>query len=130
MATQQQWRWPINDDLSLLRRCVREHAAAAGLEAQRVGELVLAVYEAVANVLDHGGGTGTVSISRDSGHLIVDVVDRRGALDAAHLPFAPPDPRAGRGAGLWVIGQVCDQVSVERQPGGSRIRMAMQLPLP
>ncbi|WP_141703961.1 ATP-binding protein [Planobispora rosea] len=53
--------------------------------------------------------------------------DAAGVLDPAHLPAGPPDPGRDRGAGLWLIGRVCDAVVIDRRPKTSRLRMIMRL---
>ncbi|GII06063.1 ATP-binding protein [Planobispora takensis] len=119
--------WPINGDLAGMRRQVHQCAISAGMDAHSAADLVVAVHEAVVNVLEHGGGRGTVSITCQDGQLIVEVTDAAGVLEPAHLPAGPPVPGRGRGAGLWLIRRVCDAVVIDRRPGASQLRMSMKL---
>ncbi|GGL01454.1 hypothetical protein Ppa06_70220 [Planomonospora parontospora subsp. parontospora] len=122
--------WPITGDLPGLRRAVHRYAAAAGLAGQRLERVVLAAHEALANVVEHGGGTGTLLLTRTGSDLVIDVTDVRGALSAAHLPDRPP-PRPERpdeGMGLWLIGRLVDAATVDQRPGCSRIRLRIRLP--
>lgn len=120
-------QWPITDDLSALREHVQSCAIQAGLTGTRLDDLVIAANEAAINVLEHGGGSGTLTVWHDDDHLAVDVVDNAGRLRPEDVPRPKPDPRAPRGYGLWLIGLLCDTVSVEQTPGHSRVRLSMCL---
>ncbi|GIH94247.1 ATP-binding protein [Planobispora siamensis] len=120
-------QWPITGDLAGMRQRVHQCAISAGMDGRRAADLVVAVHEAVVNVLEHGGASGTVSIGCQDGHLIVEVDDAAGVLDPTHLPAGPPAPGRARGAGLWLIRRVCDTVVIDRQPRTSRLRMVMKL---
>ncbi|WP_066367663.1 ATP-binding protein [Herbidospora mongoliensis] len=119
--------WPITDDLSALRDRVGSYASGAGLSTQRAQDLELAVSEAAANVLEHGGGHGTLSIWADELDLTVEIADTAGRLAPHHAYPQPPSTQAPRGFGLWLMGQVCDEISIDQQPGGSRLRLRMAL---
>lgn len=123
-------RWPINADLGALRARLQPVAIAAGLSATRVADLLIAVNEAVDNVLQHADGRGAVTVWHDTRTLTVDVLDRRGHLNAGHLPHRPPAPTQTHGYGLWIIRQVCDELTIHRRPGRSRIRLRMLLHAP
>lgn len=114
-------RCPITADLGLLRDRVRSFAAAAGVTGERLDDLVIAVNEAADNVLEHGGGAGTLSARADDRGIWIDVADTAGTLTAGHLYRygADPPPAASRGYGLWIIRRICDEVAVEN----SRLRM-------
>ncbi|MFD0474393.1 ATP-binding protein [Nonomuraea thailandensis] len=55
MTMERVLRYPISTDLGRLRDLVSAYAVAGGLRGERLMDLVLAVNEAVTNVLDHGG---------------------------------------------------------------------------
>lgn len=120
-------QWPITSDLAALRGHVQRYAIQAGLTGTRLDDLVIAANEAAINVLEHGGGSGTLTVWHDDDHLAVDVVDNAGRLRPEDVPRPKPDPRAPRGYGLWLIGLLCDAVSVEQTPGHSRVRLSMCL---
>jgi hypothetical protein len=52
----------------------------------------------------------------------LEVVDAAGNLTHAHLQ-AEPDPVTRRGAGLWLVGRLCDEVSLEGDAGSTRLRL-------
>lgn len=118
-------RCSITTDLGQLRDQVRAFAAAAGLSGARLDDLVIAVNEAADNVLEHGGGGGTLGARADECGVWIDVTDISGTLTPAHLPRygAEPPPAASRGYGLWIIRRLCDEVSVEQAAEGSLLRM-------
>jgi anti-sigma regulatory factor (Ser/Thr protein kinase) len=121
-------QWPINDDLTTLRRHVQDYASGVSLSGQRLDDVLIAANEAAINVLEHGGGNGTLSIWHDERGLIVEVTDSVGTLTSSHLDRERPDPSTPRGFGLWLIQQLCDEVSVDHPSGLSRIRMRVSLP--
>ena len=78
---------------------VRVAAAAAGLEAPRVDDLVLAVNELAANSVDHGGGAGVlrrgVPVRRVAGRLVTTVFDLLLAQYGVARPGLPGEWPAG-----------------------------------
>ncbi|QYC38190.1 Serine-protein kinase RsbW [Nonomuraea coxensis DSM 45129] len=115
---------PIDADLAGIRQAVRRFAEEAGLAGERLQNLVLAVNEAVTNVLDHGAGTGSVHLSRAGQGVRVQIVDPAGRLRPADLDRSPPWPPT-HGMGLWVIRQVCDEVRLDHPEGHSRLELYM-----
>ncbi|GAA1725473.1 ATP-binding protein [Nonomuraea bangladeshensis] len=115
---------PIDADLAGTRQAVRGFAQEAGLAGERLQNLVLAVNEAVTNVLDHGAGTGSVHLSRADHGVRVQIVDPAGRLRPADLDRSPPWPPT-HGMGLWVIRQVCDEVRLDHPEGHSRLELFM-----
>jgi anti-sigma regulatory factor (Ser/Thr protein kinase) len=112
--------------LAAARRFVRKEASAAGLEGERVLDLVLAVGELAANSIRHGGGRGTVRVwtepAEDGGDLLVAEVADGGRLT---------DPLAGRrpattgqlsGRGLLMVHHLADLVRTSTGPGGTTTR--------
>ena len=91
-------------DLPMLRLRVATAAAAAGLDEARCDELVLAVYELACNAIVHGGGAGSLRLTR--------------AGDAVHCQVSDDGPGfadagAGRRGGLWLAGQLTDGVEID-----------------
>ncbi|MCK2214807.1 ATP-binding protein [Actinomadura sp. ATCC 31491] len=115
---------PIDADLHTIRQAVHAFAAEAGLAGDRLQNLVLAVNEAVTNVLEHGAGTGAIHLWREARGVRVQIVDPAGRLRPADLDRPPPWPPT-RGMGLWVIRQVCDEVRLDHPEGHSRLELFM-----
>jgi anti-sigma regulatory factor (Ser/Thr protein kinase) len=113
-------------DLGALRAVLREQAATAGLDADRLGDLLLAVNEAVTNGLLHGRQPVVLRSWLDDGQLVCEVTDG-GSL---HDPLAGrrrPDSHSLHGRGLWIINQLCDLVQLRSTASGTTLRMHMRL---
>ncbi|MFD9010293.1 anti-sigma factor RsbA family regulatory protein [Streptomyces sp. NPDC059552] len=115
---------------------VRAYAEAwtrdTALSPARRGDLVLAVSEAAANSLAHGGGRGSLRLwntaggGPDGGPGVVAEIRDAGRL---------ANPLAGRrrpalasvngGRGLWMIHQLCDLVEIRASDSGLTLRLHM-----
>lgn|GEM_PF-2468223 len=118
--------WPIDEDLSGLRERLQYHAAQAGMRGERLDDLLLVTNEAVINILEHGGGKGTLAIWQNDTYLTVDVTDTVGRLTAWHVPSERPTGTV-RGFGLWLMNQLCDEFAIDQTEQGSRVRLRMRL---
>ncbi|MFD9359580.1 anti-sigma factor RsbA family regulatory protein [Streptomyces sp. NPDC060031] len=118
-------------ELAEVRAHAERWARGTALTAARRGDLVLAVSEAAANSLAHGGGKGTLRLWTSTGPGAEVVAEIR---DGGRLG----DPLAGRrrpalasaqgGRGLWMIHQLCDLVEVRATDGGFTLRLHMATP--
>jgi anti-sigma regulatory factor (Ser/Thr protein kinase) len=106
--------------LAAVRGRAREFGRAAGLSADRGVDLVLAVGEAVANAVRHGGGGGIVTMWRQNGEVIVEVRDSGRLTDPLSGRRRPSTSGLG-GRGLWMMHQLCDLV--ELSPGIFRLHV-------
>ena len=109
-------------ELTGVRLLVGERARAAGLSAERAGDLVLAINELATNAIRHGDGGGTLHIWSRGERLVCQV------QDTGHIS----DPLAGRrmpvhdvpgGLGLWTVNQLCDLVEVRTAAAGTTVRV-------
>ncbi|MFB9894221.1 ATP-binding protein [Planobispora takensis] len=131
MGTPRHHRWDIDTDLPALRERIAELAAEAGLSGHRLMDFVVAANEAVINVREHGGGTGTLELWYDDGCLTVEITDSSGTLQAHDVHRPTPEADSPRGFGLWLMGRLCDEFSISQMVGRSRVRLRMHLtPLP
>jgi anti-sigma regulatory factor (Ser/Thr protein kinase) len=113
------------DDLGRLRTWVAEHAAASGLDLDRIPGLVTAVNELTSNTVKHAAPHGTLRFWTAPGELVFEVEDE------GHIA----DPLAGRrqrtmgigGLGLWMVNQLCDLVEVRTSTAGTTIRTHSRL---
>ena len=108
--------------LYALRAAVAAHAAAAGLPPARVYDVVAAAHELAANAVRHGAGRGRLRLLAGSAELACQVSDDGPATPAGNGP-PPSMPDAPwpseHGHGLWLVGQVADQLTVSRSPAGT-----------
>ncbi|WP_078622404.1 sensor histidine kinase [Streptomyces sp. NRRL S-244] len=113
-------------ELGEVRAYTETWARGTALSTARRGDLILAVSEAAANSLAHGGGSGSLRLWSTAGAGVVAEI-----RDGGHLA----DPLAGRrrpslasvdgGRGLWMIHQLCDLVEIRASDSGLTLRMHM-----
>jgi anti-sigma regulatory factor (Ser/Thr protein kinase) len=110
--------------LRAARRLVAREAELAGLGAERREDLVLAVDELTTNSVTHGGGHGTLHISRTGTEIVCEVRDKGHISDPlAGTRRRHPEQLTGRG--LWVVGCLCDRVQIASSPGRTAVRVRM-----
>jgi len=110
-------------DLAETRRLVHAAAIEAGLGA-RAEPLIIAVNEVVVNAVRYGGGRGEIHITQLEDGLAIDVSDHGPGL-TRDIPTARPAPDAPGGRGLWIAGQMCDEIQIDTDTDGTRVRMIM-----
>jgi anti-sigma regulatory factor (Ser/Thr protein kinase) len=109
-----------------LRHAVASAAEAAGLAGDRLDDFVVAVNELLTNAVRHGGGAGLVELWRAEGSVVCEVTDRGDGLDASGLPALPaPDVPGGRG--LWLAGELTDELAIKTGERGTTVRIASQV---
>lgn len=111
------------DDLAAVRAFVRSRAAALGLPERRVEMLALAVSELATNTLQYTSGGGRVRVWAGSGQLYCDVVDGGPMRSIGDMPPAS----AVSGRGLAIVRRVADDVDIIPEPGGTLVRVRMNL---
>lgn len=106
-----------------LRNELRAWIDARGIDPPIRDELVLAVWETVANGMEHGEATDgkvTISIAMDpSGELVAQVTDRG--------RWKPPTPHPSRGHGLRLVRGLMDEVEIDADDHGTRVTMRRRL---
>jgi anti-sigma regulatory factor (Ser/Thr protein kinase) len=109
-----------------VRARVAARCAAAGIEDARAGDFVLAVDEAAANSVRHGGGNGVLRTWVEGAALICEARDR-GYLADPLAGRRVPEPGAPSGWGLYIAHQVCDLVQLRSDDHGTVVRMHMRI---
>jgi PAS domain S-box-containing protein len=127
-APRDQWRIPAEPSrVPEVRHGVRAFAAAHGAPADVLGNLALAVTEAVTNAILHAyvdmePGEVTVAAQAGAEELLVSVAD--GGRGMQPRPDSP-----GLGMGLPMIGQLTTSVDIRERPaGGTEVRMRFTAP--
>jgi anti-sigma regulatory factor (Ser/Thr protein kinase) len=113
------------DDLHGVRILVADTAATAGLSPRRASDLVAAASELAANSILHGGGLGLATVWDDGAAVFVEVADAGTIVDPT-VGQIRPEPDAENGRGLYIADQLCDAVSIDSTPTGTRIRLRME----
>jgi PAS domain S-box-containing protein len=114
------------ESVGALRRAVAEFAAASGASDERLGEVRLAVSEALSNAVVHGyreGATGELTVqARTAEDRLVVVVEDRG------VGIAPRPDSPGAGIGLPLIASLTTSSHIMQRPGGgTRVSMTFHL---
>jgi anti-sigma regulatory factor (Ser/Thr protein kinase) len=112
--------------LSALRAFVAKAAEAAGIDAGRAAELVVAVNEVATNSIRYGGGWGTLRVWKETGSLICEVRDRGQIQNLLAGRILPGEPQTG-GYGLWLVNHICDLVQVRSSGGECVVRLHMNV---
>ena len=119
--------------LSLVRAVVAELAAICGLQDEECRATILAVDEAMANIIRHAyrGDPGRAielrCVARSS-QLEFTLLDQGEPPDPARLRPHALDSVALSGRGTHIIRSVMDEVRYERVPGGNRLTLSKRLP--
>jgi serine/threonine-protein kinase RsbW len=127
------------NNLATIRQFVRRVATAAGLDRASADDLVLAVDEAVANIITHGyGKNGSSPIEVEAvpgnGAVTVHVRDRAPQYNpleetAAPKLESPLKRRPPGGFGVYLIRKNTDRVEYRaREGGGNELIMVKNLP--
>lgn len=114
------------DTLEAVRRFVSQRATEAGIEGERMHDLVLAVNELTTNSVRHAGGHGALRIWQEADALVCEVRDG-GRIDDPLVGRERPRPGQTGGAGLWLANQLCELVELRSFPTGTVVRLHMRV---
>jgi anti-sigma regulatory factor (Ser/Thr protein kinase) len=136
-----------------LRAAVAAHGARVGLTGNQLYDVVTVAHELAANAVRHGAGHGRLRLGLADGVLRCEVSDDgrppvadsaqaddaqsggadcnapEGGIAASVVPAARDDPKwpEEHGHGLWVIGQVADQFTIDRSEEATTATAAFTL---
>jgi anti-sigma regulatory factor (Ser/Thr protein kinase) len=116
--------------LYALRAAVAAHTAAAGLTRPRVYDVVLAAHELAANAIRHGAGHGRLRLRADGTFLYCQVSDNGPARPGDQPSTGAAAWPREHGHGLWLAGEVADQLSIDHGPAGTTATAAFTLASP
>ncbi|KUO00329.1 ATP-binding protein [Streptomyces caeruleatus] len=111
----------------LARRLLIGTMETAGVDPDVSYDLSVALSEACANAVEHGGGTtpdGSPPAYRVTAYLDgekchIEVTDSGPGFTAPHRPPRPANSDAEHGRGLCLIQELADHVSIGNKPGRS-----------
>jgi serine/threonine-protein kinase RsbW len=109
-----------------IRRFVRETATTLGVDPAVVPGVILAVDEAVSNIIAHGyqgqGGTVEIEVSREGDTLMVRLRDEAAPFDPTSIPLPdltlPLEQRTPGRLGIHLIRQIMDEMTHRVTPQG------------
>lgn len=113
-------------DVTSVRHEIEQWANAEGLDASRAADLALAVHEAAANSIRHGGGRGVLRQWSEDDALVCETADA-GELSDPLAGRSLPVPDCANGRGLWLINHLCDLVQVRSTASGTIVRVRQGL---
>lgn len=111
------------DTLARVRRFVSDQATRAGLTQARLIDAVVAVNELTVNSVQHGGGTGRLSVWIEADQMVCQLSDAGYLTDplVGRIPLPPETPTGGRG--LLLVNQMCDLVRIHTTRSGTTVRV-------
>lgn len=121
-------------ELAQVRACVHEKAELIGFDENAIGEIMLAVDEALANVIRHGYGGACdrpieIRIERtqdgDRPGLVFTIRDFGRQVDPQAIVSRPLDDVRPGGLGVHIIQSVMDEVTYDPAEGGG-MRLTMK----
>ena len=116
------------DRITPLRHAVLRCAQFVGLPGQRLEDFVLAVNEIVTNAVKHAGGRGRLRMWLKDGSLRCEVADEGDGIPEARLEGQQLPPSfAVSGRGLWLARHLCDLLTVQTGPEGTKVTLSASL---
>jgi serine/threonine-protein kinase RsbW len=119
--------------IGLARRILDSVLHAMAVDQHCRAELLLALSEGCANVVQHAVGADgyDVRVTFDEDRCVVDIIDDgRGAVRPPLIP-SMPDVTAERGRGLSIMARSTDSLQISpRQPHGLAVRFTKRLTSP
>jgi serine/threonine-protein kinase RsbW len=113
-------------NLAEIRCFVEEMASALGLDPVMIPNVILAVDEAVSNIIAHGyqcqEGVVEIAVSQERDALVIRIRDEAAPFDPTIVP--PPDltlpleQRIPGGLGIHLIRQIMDEMTYRVTPQG------------
>jgi anti-sigma regulatory factor (Ser/Thr protein kinase) len=108
--------------LALVRQMVAERARAAGLPADRIADLQVAVNEVATNTLAHATGPGTLRVWAERDRLICEIRGP-GHISDWLAGRVRPAADSDRGRGLLLANRLCDLIQTYTQPESTVTRL-------
>lgn len=116
------------DEVAALRHAISRRAATVGLSEQRLDDFVVAVNEIITNAVRHANGRGRLRLWVADGSLCCEVTDTGDGIPADRIdPPRPPATFIAGGRGIWMARQLCDELTIDTGPRGTRVCMVVTL---
>lgn len=121
--------------LRVVRAMMEEVSRLAGFSGGERCDVIIAVDEALSNVIKHsckGDPDSQVSVScvLDNGCLEIILSDRGEAFDPTKIEPPPPDEVRPGGRGIYLMRSTMDEISFERNGDINRVRLRKYVKAP
>lgn len=115
-----------NATLTEPRFAASRYAVGAGLDLSRIPDVELAVNELATNTILHGGGSGTLRLWTEDGHLVCELRDRGHLTDplVGRIPVVRATPG---GRGMLLVNHLADLVRMHTTAAGTTLRVYFAL---
>ncbi|WBB69942.1 ATP-binding protein [Micromonospora sp. WMMD812] len=110
-------------EVAAVRHRVTDAALSAGLAPDHAEQFTIAVNEAVINAIQHGGGSADVTVTSGPDRVVVAVHDQGGGIPD-HVSPQLPSPETLGGRGLWLVQQLCDDVTFHTSATGTVVTLS------
>ncbi|GIE99459.1 sensor histidine kinase [Paractinoplanes rishiriensis] len=100
-------------------------ARALGWTRPAVDDLLLVTTEVAVNSLRHGRGDRRLQVWVDQRAITCEVTDHGNGPADPLAGYRPPQHPHRRGVGLWLAGQLCDGLAIDRHDGETRVRFRL-----
>lgn len=114
-------------DQARVRKFAADGARRAGMPADRITDLQIAVGELAANTLVHTSGPGTLTIWTEDDEVVCQVSDTGHIIDPLAGTVRPDPASLGSKRGLWLVHQVSDLVQIRTASSGTTVRVHLRL---
>lgn len=121
-------RWFERATVPDLRKQVRDVSSREGLSGTDLYQFVLAVHEAMTNVVRHGGGHGQLLLWWRAENLWCEVTDHGAGIPEASLPGRQTGVGQPNYHGLWLIRRACTSCRVTTDATGTRLLLGYRMP--
>jgi anti-sigma regulatory factor (Ser/Thr protein kinase) len=119
--------WFDATTLPEVRGQVRDASSREGLSGVDLYQFVLAVHEAMTNVVRHGGGHGQLLLWCSAETLWCEVTDHGPGIPESSLPARRPGGARPDHHGLWLIRRTCTSCRVTTDGTGTRLLLGYRL---
>ncbi|WP_328478441.1 ATP-binding protein [Actinoplanes sp. NBC_00393] len=107
------------EDVSQLRRTLRDRAERVGLDRDTLEDFLTAAYELITNAVRHGGGSGTVYVCTQGSAVVCEVRDEGpGFSMPPPTILRPPPANVPGGRGLWLAQQLAHTLTLHSSEAG------------
>jgi anti-sigma regulatory factor (Ser/Thr protein kinase) len=117
---------PVGPRLARTRELAAARPREAGLDEDRVGDVVLAVDEAATNALVHGSGVPALRIWSEGEEVVCEVANE-GTLTEPLAGRRRPRPDSPSGRGVWLMNELCDLVELRATDDGTVVRLHVSI---